>query len=70
MGDERANQVLKDSPVEKEKDESMDDRPEKSQQKEDQPSTMELDRDQEMTPSEWERRIMNCRKFWKGSNLI
>lgn len=46
------NQVLKDNLVEKEKDDNMEDLPDKSQQKEDYPSTMELDRDQEITPSE------------------
>eukprot|EP00253_Pinus_taeda_P016943 PITA_16943 len=51
-GVEREKQVSKDNPVVKEKDDSIEDRSDKSQQKEDQPSTMELDRDQEMTSTE------------------
>lgn len=41
-----------DSPVEKEKEDSMEETQENNQQKEDLLNTMELDRDQEMTPSE------------------
>ncbi|MCY6524951.1 hypothetical protein, partial [Actinobacillus pleuropneumoniae] len=47
----KANQILEGSPAEKEKDDSMEELQENNQQKEDLPNTMELDRDQEMTPS-------------------
>ena len=45
------NQTPKESPVEKEKEESMEDTHDNNQQKEDLLNTMELERDQEMTPS-------------------
>jgi len=38
-------QVLKDNLAKKEKEDNMEDRPDKCQQKEDHPSMMELDRD-------------------------
>ena len=41
-----------DSPVEKEKEESMEDTHDNNQQKEDLPSGMEISKDYEMTPSE------------------
>ena len=50
-GHDKENQELEDSHVEKEKEDNMENRPKNNQHKEDLRSTMELDRDQEMTPS-------------------
>jgi len=51
-GNNGMNQVLEDSPSEKEKDDSMEDILKNSKLKKDLPSTMELERDHEMIPNE------------------